>query len=294
MPIRGAIDQQNGNSTRYCSVPGHSDFDFPDSDWCWLVSWAPNANGTEYVLSCHASYGITNSMNLWTYSNSNGVSVRMSSIAEAVSGTATVADKPIITAVQRIDGEIHGDTVGINDPDSLISLSILRAISGTQPNTGGVEIGRRQGGTSTRYMDGRWFGAAYFPGISIRQSELLEIATGRPLKSFPWYSRCVFHAAPLNSVEPQFTDLTGRHVITVNGSGYGSREYDETVMQLEEPRDLNRIYRPLYGTPPPVSGDVLVRGVSGISHGVVASAGGGYSGLHSIDSGFIGIEGEVS
>lgn len=38
---------------------------------------------------------------------------------------------------------------------------------------------------------------------------------------------------------------------------------------------------------PPAEGDVLVSGLCGIDAGVIASSGGGHSGLHSIEAGFI-------
>lgn len=43
----------------------------------------------------------------------------------------------------------------------------------------------------------------------------------------------------------------------------------------------------IYPEAPAVSADVLSRGLSGISQGVIASTGGGHSGLHPIDEGFV-------
>lgn len=40
-------------------------------------------------------------------------------------------------------------------------------------------------------------------------------------------------------------------------------------------------------SPPPEEGDVLVSGLCGIDSGVIASSGGGQSGLHSIETGFV-------
>lgn len=286
MSIRGAIDLSTGNSTRYHSIASSPDFDLPDSDWAWVLTWAPAITQVGYFLSATGSYGVVNSINTFAYNNSSGYGCRVSNTAEMFTNSGVPpANEAFMMVVRRISGRLYMSIRGLTDPSLSINIT-GPLLSGAQPNSNGVNLGRRIDGNTTRYVRGRWFGAAFFPGAHVRTADINELVRGRPFESFPWYKRCVFHAAPLTADDPQFMDLTGRHIITRNGTGYGPNEIDDTVLQLKEPRDLKRIYRPLYGTPP-VSSDVLNRGLSGIEHGVIASGGGGHSGLHPIDSGFI-------
>lgn len=245
-----SIDVGNGNSSRYHSVSTSPDFDFPDDNWAWIVVAAANRNGTEYLVSVDGSWGVIGSMNLYAYSSASGWTSRVSNGAEmSTIGASPAPDEPVLLCVKRYNDNLYSYVIGL-DGSNIFSERAGPALTTGFTNSNGLDLARRIDGNSARYFDGMWHQALYVPGAAITSTELRQIAGGEPLESFDWYKRCVFHAAPLSADDPTLTDLTGRHVLTRNGTGYGIREQDDTGIKLYKPRDLRRIYRPIYSAVP--------------------------------------------
>jgi len=83
------------------------------------------------------------------------------------------------------------------------------------------------------------------------------------------------------------TAIDDTHQLVCQYFTYSSTNYIGVVLTREVGNYTGRTYFDRYEIPAPAGGDVLQRGLSSIEAGVVASGAGSYSGLHSIESGYI-------
>jgi len=74
---------------------------------------------------------------------------------------------------------------------------------------------------------------------AVPDEDIKDLAQGKPLYSFPWASQIVFHDPGETAGLSSYTDLTGQHIITRNGTSYGSDTHPDGF-NLYPRRDADR------------------------------------------------------
>lgn len=247
-----AIDLGSTNTSRYHSIPDSDDFILPDGDWGILALVYPqNSAATKYFFST-GGFGFVNSLNLYVYPNSSGgAGCKVSTAAEAfVSGTGLVMDEfAWIYATRRGAGLVAGQ---IQVGASSVTESGSVFASGSQNSTTAPNIGRRTDGAADRYWKGRWSQVAFISGRSVSANDMVALANGaRILSLFGSSVKFLAHGRTAN--DATFTDIVGGHVLTRQGTSYGTEEDDLQVPYIWTPDQIDgEVVAPPIGTPIPV------------------------------------------
>lgn len=229
-----AIDLGSGNISRYHSVPDSDDFTLPDGDWAWVALIFPqDSTATKYIVSTGA-FGAVDSFNMYVYlSSTGGAGCKVSSGGETfISGSPLTMDNwAWIYGTRRgsalYAGQIQVGAVAVTESSST-------AISGFQNSTTAPNIGRRADGTADRHFKGRWGQAAFISGKSVSAGDMVALANGaRILPMFGSNVKFLAHGRTAN--DASFGDLISGHVLTRQGTGYGTNEEDSQTPYVWTP-----------------------------------------------------------
>ena len=236
-----AIDFASSNSTRYLSTPTSDNLVMRNVDWTWL--WCGRINtAISYLISSGVS-GATNSFNLYANSSADGFTLRTSDIWNVWGGGTVTLNTSYLVWVTKRSGVIYlGATELANPSNGNENAGNTVATVYTLNNP--VDFCRNTNGGS--YLNGRLFFSLYSPYVGITSDECERIANGRvALNNTEVFRRRSFYLKAESSAHSQFTDKTGRHIITVNGSGYGSNEStpEELITSISRTK---KIFLPLF------------------------------------------------
>lgn len=236
-----AVDFGTTNSDRNYTTPDSPRLALPAGDWTWLTFFNPNDNvGFPYFLSYGGTYGAANSLQCFN-SGASGWTVKVAGLTDQSwgGGVITIGSWMVGYATRR-GGNLYAGA-GLVGDTTTISESAGTAISSAYDPTGLLKIGIRSDLTSDPTYAARSIisDAIYLPGVGFTPTMLAEILKGQYLDRAGWWHKRRFHAY-LPYAKEFLVDLTGRHALTRNGSGYirGGTEKDSPFRRISEPTIL--------------------------------------------------------
>lgn len=252
-----AVNFGTSNTDRHYTVPDSPLFDLPNGDWTWLIAFKANSSlGYGYYTSIGGTYGGANSLQIFN-STTLGFAVKVGSIADRIwgGGQQNTAKWAIGYATRR-SGNLYAGCGYVGEPSS-ISEGTGTAISAAYSPATSLKIGIRSDLSSDASYSSKSIisDVIYLPGVAFSNNLLKRLLVGEPLDRQQWFNRRVFHAYLPNATSKYLVDLTGRHALTQNGTGYtrGITEKDHELRRFSDEIHVPAfLTAPAAGSPIPV------------------------------------------
>ena len=214
------------NSSRYYSVPDHTDFTLPDGDWTWVAVVKRQSNGADakYLIST-GTINAANSFNLLVAGSTSGVlaSYNTNANLEPI-GTPPPVDTWFVMYVSRRSGFLYAGWNPIGGGSG--EESSAQAVTGTSNGTSLI-LGGRNDLNSARMWYGSVSWAALLKGKGLTAAEIGDLASGATVLMSAPYAAQVSNLWWLQSSTPStVTDSVNSRIATRTGTGYGTDDTD--------------------------------------------------------------------
>ncbi len=236
-----AVDFAYPNTSRYYSVPDSDDFSMLASeDWTWgfLYKRVADVGATTGQLLSTGGWALSKSVNIYDLSNSGFIGVLLEEAGDFTASqhnlaTAIPADKWALVGVNKIDGDVTPFACVLGS-DDLITTTRRSQTTTTLNLTNPLEIASRVASTA-RYLHSP-LARAFFVKGTVQERDLIDLANGKALDSFGWYKHIVLNAGFHSSDSANFTEDTGRHLVTrVGDTAYGSNVGESDIFRVKSP-----------------------------------------------------------
>lgn len=260
------------NSGRHYTVPNHTDFYLSDADFAIITIFQMQASSSApYIYSIGGSYGSGGSVNIFCYDGSNGYACKIDGFTDINWGGGDLTHGSWFAGyVTRRAGTLYVGGGYLGDLSSFSENST--SISGELITDTDLKIGLRSDQTSNSVyaFNGKYSDCIIAKGRSISVAEFKRLLLGEPLYNQTWWNNRVFHAYFSTSNKTHLVDLTGRHALTKQGSGYiKGDEYDSPIIKRFPPKNPSILIFPAISsassftiTP---SGGVVLSGTNAIT-----------------------------
>lgn len=248
-----AVNYGSTNTNRYHIVADSDDFNLPNGDWSWLVIFNPSVGGSvfPYFLSHGGTFGGANTVQLF-HNGPNGFACSVAGLSTRNWGGGNMSShvgKWMVGYGTRRSGSLYAGAAPINEPWNAFE-SAGTAISSAYTPATSLKIGIRSDLTSdaTYSTKSRISDAIYIPGYGLSINDLRRLVSCGVcnLEDEPWWHLRSFHAWLRTSNDAEFSDLTGNHKITRNGTGYSADESELFPISRDEDRNLFVVTSPLF------------------------------------------------
>ncbi|HEU4854390.1 MAG TPA: hypothetical protein VFS89_03780 [Nitrosospira sp.] len=230
-----AIDLGASNTTRYHTVPDHSDFTLPNTDWTWLALVYPQGTADNKYIVSTGAYGAADAINLVVYNTGAGLGVatKITTYSEVATATPVAHDKWNWVYATRRAGLLYTGQIEVGTSSAVEStgLTIFTAVDGGT----GPYIGTRADLTANRFWKGRWSQVAFVSGSGITAAQAVELAQGAPLFGMPFASKIKFLLHGKTAAYTTLPAIIGNHAATRNGSSFGTNEEDTQTPYIWAP-----------------------------------------------------------
>ena len=263
-----AVNYGSTNTNRHHFVADSDDFNLPNDDWTWLVVFNPSVGGGvfPYFLSHGGTYGAANSVQLFN-NGVNGFCCKVAGLSDRNWGGGSLfpyVGEWMVGYGARRSGNLYCGAAPINEPWNAFE-SAGTAISSAYAPATSLKIGIRSDLTSdsTYSTKSRISDAIYIPGYGLSINDLRRLVSSglQELENEPWWHLRSFHAWLKTANDAEFSDLTGKHKITRNGTGYSADESELFPISRDEDRNLFVVTSSLFD----VAGDPNISSSSNVS-----------------------------
>lgn len=263
-----AVNYGSTNTNRHHFVADSDDFNLPNGDWTWLVVFNPSVGGGvfPYFLSHGGIYGAANSVQLFN-NGVNGFCCKVAGLSDRNWGGGNLSahvGKWMVGYGTRRSGSLYCGAAPINEPWNAFESAGTAISSAYSPATN-LKIGIRSDLTSdtTYSTKSRISDAIYIPGYGLSIDDLRRLVSSglTKLEDEPWWHLRAFHAWLKTADDAEFSDLTGKHKITRNGTGYSADESELFAISRDEDRGLFVVASALFD----VAGDPNISASSNVS-----------------------------
>ena len=248
-----AVNYGSTNTNRYHTVADSDDFNLPNGNWSWIVIFNPSVGGAvfPYFLSHGGTFGGANTVHLFN-NGASGFACAVAGLSSRNWGGGNMSSyvgKWMVGYGARRAGNLYCAAAPVNEPWNAFESAGV-AISAAYTPANALKIGIRADLSSdaTYSTKSRISDAIYVPGYGFSLQDLRNLVSGglARLENEPWWNLRVFHAQLKTSNDERFGDLTGRHEIVRNGTGYSTDESELFEISRDPSRDRNRIWAPLF------------------------------------------------
>lgn len=263
-----AVNYGSTNTNRHHFVADSDDFNLPNGDWSWLVIFNPSVGGSvfPYFLSHGGTFGGANTVQLF-HNGASGFACSVAGLSTRNWGGGNMSSyvgKWMVGYGARRAGSLYAGAAPINEPWNAFE-SAGTAISSAYAPATSLKIGIRSDLTSdsTYSTKSRISDAIYIPGYGLSINDLRRLVSSglQELENEPWWHLRSFHAWLKTANDAEFSDLTGKHKITRNGTGYSADESELFPISRDEDRNLFVVTSSLFD----VAGDPNISASSNVS-----------------------------
>lgn len=240
-----AVNYGSTNTNRHHIVADSDDFNLPNGDWSWLIIFNPSVGGSvfPYFLSHGGTFGGANTVQLF-HNGASGFACSVAGLSTRNWGGGNMSShvgKWMVGYGTRRAGSLYAGAAPINEPWNAFE-SAGTAISSAYTPATSLKIGIRSDLTSdaTYSTKSRISDAIYIPGYGLSINDLRRLVSCGVcnLQDEPWWHLRAFHAWLKTANDSEFSDLTGKHKITRNGTGYSADESELFPIPRDEDRNL--------------------------------------------------------
>lgn len=240
-----AVNYGSTNTNRHHIVADSDDFNLPNGDWSWLVIFNPSVSGVvfPYFLSHGGTFGAANTVQLF-HNGASGFACSVAGLSTRNWGGGNMSShvgKWMVGYGTRRAGSLYAGAAPISEPWNAFE-SAGTAISSAYTPATSLKIGIRSDLTSDAAYSAksRISDAIYIPGYGLSINDLRRLVSCGVcnLEDEPWWHLRAFHAWLKTANDAEFSDLTGKHKITRNGTGYGADESELFSISRDEDRSL--------------------------------------------------------
>lgn len=263
-----AVNYGSTNTNRHHFVADSDDFNLPNGDWTWLVVFNPSVGGGvfPYFLSHGGTYGAANSVQLFN-NGVNGFCCKVAGLSDRNWGGGSLfpyVGEWMVGYGARRSGNLYCGAAPINEPWNAFESAGTAISSAYSPATN-LKIGIRSDLSSdaTYSTKSRISDAIYIPGYGLSINDLRRLVSSglQKLEDEPWWHLRAFHAWLKTADDAEFSDLTGKHKITRNGTGYSADESELFSISRDDDRSLFVVASALFD----VAGDPNISASSNVS-----------------------------